>query len=56
MGALREVAHERGAHAVYVQADLEEEDAAAIALYRRLGRESPVLHFELGVVPADGVA
>ena len=44
--ALRQLAAERGAAAAFVLADTDEDDAAAIALYRRLGEESAVLQFE----------
>ncbi|MCK8515056.1 GNAT family N-acetyltransferase [Methylonatrum kenyense] len=44
---------ERGAHAVFIQADTGPEDAAAIALYRKLGREERVLHFGIPVGPDD---
>ena len=44
---LRQVARERGAWVVYVQADTGEEDAAAIALYSALGNREEVLHFDI---------
>jgi len=47
--ALRQMAAERGAQAAFVLADTDEDDAAAIALYRRLGEESEVLQFEFPV-------
>jgi aminoglycoside 3-N-acetyltransferase I len=49
--ALRTIALQRGAHAMFVQADTGEEDAAAIALYRTLGAEQKVLHFDIAVDP-----
>ncbi|MEO9875640.1 MAG: AAC(3)-I family aminoglycoside N-acetyltransferase [Anderseniella sp.] len=39
------IASQRGAHAVYVQADLEDEPA--IQLYTKLGTREDVLHFDL---------
>lgn len=47
--ALREIAAERGAWVLYVQADTGEEDAAAIALYTKLGTREEVLHFDIPV-------
>lgn len=44
---LREVAAERGAWVIYVQAD--HGDEPAIALYTKLGRREDVLHFDIGV-------
>jgi aminoglycoside 3-N-acetyltransferase I len=44
---LRTIAHERGAWAVFVQADYG--DDAAIALYQKLGVCEAVLHFDLPV-------
>jgi aminoglycoside 3-N-acetyltransferase I len=46
---LREIATERGAWVVYVQAD--HGDDPAIALYNRLGVREDVLHFD---IPVDG--
>jgi aminoglycoside 3-N-acetyltransferase I len=45
------VASRLGAASVYVQADAE--DDAAVALYRRLGREAEVLHFDFEVSAAN---
>lgn len=45
--ALRAVARARGAWVIYVQAD--PPDAAAVALYDKLGRREEVLHFDIGV-------
>lgn len=47
--ALREIAAERGAWVIYVQADTGEEDAPAIALYTKLGTREDVLHFDIPV-------
>lgn len=47
---LQHIAHARGAHVVFVQADLE--DDPAIALYSKLGRREDVLHFDLD--PREG--
>lgn len=44
---LREIAAERGAWVVYVQAD--HGDEPAIALYEKLGRREEVLHFDIEV-------
>lgn len=44
---LREIAHERGAWVVFVQAD--HGDDPAIALYDKLGVREEVLHFDLPV-------
>lgn len=43
----REIAAERGAWVVYVQADYG--DAPAVALYEKLGRREEVLHFDIAV-------
>lgn len=45
--ALQAIAAERGASVVFVQADTTAEDAAAIALYSKLGTAEAVLHFDL---------
>jgi aminoglycoside 3-N-acetyltransferase I len=44
---LREIAVERGAWVIYVQADYG--DAPAIALYEKLGAREEVLHFDIAV-------
>lgn len=44
---LREIAAERGAWVVYVQAD--HGDEPAIALYEKLGKREEVLHFDIEV-------
>jgi len=49
---LGEIAAARGAYVMFVQADTGEEDAAAIALYTKLGIREEVLHFDIPV--ADG--
>lgn len=49
--ALRRIGAERGADAAFVLADTDEDDAAAIALYRRLGEESEVLQFDFEIPP-----
>ena len=46
---LQRIAYERGAYVIFVQADTGEEDAAAIALYSKLGVREQVLHFDLPV-------
>ncbi len=46
---LREIAAERGAWVIYVQADYG--DNPAIALYEKLGAREEVLHFDIGVGP-----
>ena len=46
---LRGIAAERGAHALFVQAD--RDDDPAIALYRSLGTREDVLHFDIDIGP-----
>lgn len=46
---LREIAAQRGAWVIYVQADYG--DDPAIALYEKLGTREEVLHFDIGVEP-----
>jgi aminoglycoside 3-N-acetyltransferase I len=48
---LKKVAATRGAYVIFVQADTEVEDEAAIALYSKLGTREDVLHFD---IPVDG--
>jgi aminoglycoside 3-N-acetyltransferase I len=48
---LREIAAERGAWVVYVQADYGDEPA--IALYTQLGAREDVMHFDIAVEPAS---
>jgi aminoglycoside 3-N-acetyltransferase I len=47
---LQEVAAERRAYGIFVQAD--RGDDPAIALYAKLGRRQDVLHFDIAVPPA----
>jgi aminoglycoside 3-N-acetyltransferase I len=47
IGQVRSIASQRGAHVVYVQADLEDEPA--IQLYTKLGTREDVLHFDIAV-------
>ena len=47
--ATREIAAQRGAWVVMVQADTGVEDAPAIALYSKLGQREDVLHFDIDV-------
>lgn len=49
IGALQDVAHARGGWVVFVQANTDEDDAAAIALYSKLGTREAVLHFDIPV-------
>ena len=44
---LKRIGVQRGAHAIFVQADTGEEDQAAIALYGKLGSREDVLHFDI---------
>jgi aminoglycoside 3-N-acetyltransferase I len=46
---LKELAATRGAYVIFVQADTTPEDAAAIALYSKLGKCERVLHFDIKV-------
>ncbi len=46
---LREIAAARGASVIFVQADTGDEDAAAIALYSKMGTREDVLHFDIPV-------
>lgn len=48
---LQEVAAERGAYVIFVQADTGIEDEPAIALYTKLGKREEVLHFDIPVKP-----
>lgn len=43
----RDIAAERGAWVIFVQADYE--DAPAVALYEKMGRREEVLHFDIAV-------
>lgn len=49
IGKLKEIARERGAYAIFVQADTEPEDQPALALYTRLGKKAHVVHFDIPV-------
>jgi aminoglycoside 3-N-acetyltransferase I len=49
IGELQQIAAQRGAWVIYVQADTGEEDQAAIALYEKLGTREEVLHFDIAV-------
>jgi aminoglycoside 3-N-acetyltransferase I len=49
IAALREIARQRGAYVIFVQAD--PPDAPAIALYTKLGTREDVLHFDIEVQP-----
>lgn len=49
--ALQQLAAERGAWVIFVQADTGVEDAPAIALYERLGARESVLHYDIAVPP-----
>lgn len=51
---LGEIAAARGAYVMFVQADTGEEDAAAIALYSKLGVREEVLHFDIAPGIGDG--
>ena len=46
---LKEIAAERRAYVIFVQADTGIEDEAAIALYTKLGRREDVLHFDITI-------
>lgn len=46
---LNDIAVDRGAYVIFVQADNGPEDEAAVALYSRLGIKEDVLHFDIPV-------
>lgn len=46
---LKDIAAQRGAYVIFVQADINEEDQPAIALYTKLGKREDVLHFDIPV-------
>jgi len=46
---LKGIAAARGANFIFVQSDRDPEDAAAIALYSKLGVREEVLHFDIAV-------
>lgn len=48
---LQHIAAERGAGVIFVQADTDEDDQPAIALYSQLGTAEQVLHFDIPVLP-----
>lgn len=47
---LQTLARERGAWVVFVQADTDEDDQPAIALYSKLGVKEEVLHFDISIL------
>jgi aminoglycoside 3-N-acetyltransferase I len=47
IGRLKDIAKARGAHVIYVQADLG--DGPAIALYTKVGIREDVLHFDIAI-------
>ena len=49
IGQLRDIARQRGAWVIYVQADYG--DDPAIALYEKLGIREDVMHFDIAVKP-----
>lgn len=51
--ALRAVAKNRGAHVIFVQADTTNDDIPAINLYRKLGIQESVLHFDIPVIDGE---
>ncbi len=51
---LQQIAAARGAHVIFVQADIA--DKAAIALYTKLGAREDVLHFDIPVKNGGGAA
>jgi aminoglycoside 3-N-acetyltransferase I len=51
---LQEIAAQRAAWVIYVQADYG--DAAAIALYEKLGAREDVMHFDIPVAPGDQIS
>jgi aminoglycoside 3-N-acetyltransferase I len=54
IGALQDIAAARGAWVIFVQADTQPEDQAAIALYGKLGVREEVLHFDIPVTRTTG--
>lgn len=48
----RDIAAQRGAWVIFVQADYE--DPPAVALYEKMGRREEVLHFDIDVGRPDG--
>ena len=53
---LKEIAAERGAYVMFVQADTSIEDKPAIALYTKLGKREDVLHFDIAIDGEHGTA
>lgn len=51
---LKDIAAERGAYVMFVQADTGPGDAPAVALYTKLGRREDVLHFDIAVKKTHG--
>lgn len=51
---LKDIARERGAYVIFVQADTGVDDAPAIALYEKLGQREEVLHFDIEVKSRGG--
>lgn len=52
---LKNIAAQRGAWVIFVQADTGAEDAPAIALYSRMGKREEVLHFDIAIDAARPV-
>ena len=50
IGKLQNLGAERGAYVIFVQADTDEDDQPAIALYSSMGEREDVLHFDIPVV------
>jgi len=53
---VKRIAAQRGAYLVFVQADTGIEDEPAIALYSKFGTREDVLHFDIKIDDASGVA
>jgi aminoglycoside 3-N-acetyltransferase I len=51
--SLKRVAVERGATVIFVQANTDEDDQPAIALYSKLGTREDVLHFDIAIEEAS---
>ncbi|MBD1824675.1 AAC(3)-I family aminoglycoside N-acetyltransferase [Cyanobacteria bacterium FACHB-DQ100] len=51
---LKQIAQDRGAYVIFVQADIDDEPA--IALYTKLGIREEVLHFDIAVEDGNGTA
>lgn len=50
IGELQNIGAKRGAYVIFVQADTDEDDQPAIALYSSMGEREDVLHFDIPVV------